>query len=107
MLIESIETFFILGCLHSGLSFAAVLSFESFLSLARAVVFVLPAGLGVQDIGYVAFLDAVGVPGAASVGAAFVVAKRAKEAFWIAMGWSWLCLSRGRPSVIASAASPS
>jgi hypothetical protein len=88
--IESLETYLILRLLGVELDFATVASFEVVLSLVRNVVFVLPAGLGVQDLGYVACFAACGVPHAASVGAAFVLLKRAKELFWIALGYGFL-----------------
>ena len=102
-LIESYETFFILTRLGSGLSFLDVLSFESFLSLSRSLLLVLPAGLGVQDVGYLAFLGALGVPNAATIGAAFVVVKRAKELVWIGVGWLWLWRMRTGPAGLSMA----
>jgi uncharacterized membrane protein YbhN (UPF0104 family) len=63
------------------------------------MVFFVPAGLGVQDLGYVAFLHASGVPEAAALGAAFVVLKRAKELAWVAAGWTILLAAGGRSSV--------
>ncbi|WP_437683600.1 lysylphosphatidylglycerol synthase domain-containing protein [Sorangium sp. So ce131] len=85
-LAEGLETFFLLHLLRVDVSLAEVLSFEVVLALLRAAAFMVPAGLGVQDAGYVAFLSALGVPGAATVGAAFVLVKRAKEIVWIALG---------------------
>jgi hypothetical protein len=49
-----------------------------------------PAGIGVQDVGYLAMLQAYGVPDGASLGPAFVVLKRVKEAFWIVIGFGIL-----------------
>ncbi|XXT25386.1 lysylphosphatidylglycerol synthase domain-containing protein [Sorangium sp. So ce429] len=85
-LAEGLETLFILRLLGVDVSLAEVLSFEVVLALLRAAAFMVPAGLGVQDAGYVAFLGALGVPGAMTVGAAFVLLKRAKEIVWIAIG---------------------
>ncbi|XYI03906.1 lysylphosphatidylglycerol synthase domain-containing protein [Sorangium sp. So ce1128] len=85
-LAEGLETLFILRLLGVDVSLAEVLSFEVVLALLRAAAFMVPAGLGVQDAGYVAFLGALGVPGAMTVGAAFVLLKRAKEIVWIALG---------------------
>ncbi|HEY3500525.1 MAG TPA: lysylphosphatidylglycerol synthase domain-containing protein [Polyangiaceae bacterium] len=89
-LLESVETFLILRLLGVELDFVTIASFEVVLSLVRNVAFFVPAGLGVQDLGYVACLAALGVPEAASVGAAFVLLKRAKELFWIAVGYGFL-----------------
>ncbi|WP_437283056.1 lysylphosphatidylglycerol synthase domain-containing protein [Sorangium sp. So ce375] len=85
-LVEGAETYFFLRLLGVDVSLAEVLSFEVVLALLRAAAFMVPAGLGVQDAGYVAFLTALGVPGAVTVGAAFVLVKRAKEIVWIALG---------------------
>ncbi|WP_437321834.1 lysylphosphatidylglycerol synthase domain-containing protein [Sorangium sp. So ce385] len=85
-LAEGLETLFLLRLLGVDVSLAEVLSFEVVLALLRAAAFMVPAGLGVQDAGYVAFLGALGVPAAATVGAAFVLLKRAKELVWIALG---------------------
>ncbi|WP_437842094.1 lysylphosphatidylglycerol synthase domain-containing protein [Sorangium sp. So ce1153] len=85
-LAEGLETLFILRLLGVDVSLAEVLSFEVVLAFLRAAAFMVPAGLGVQDAGYVAFLGALGVPGAMTVGAAFVLLKRAKEIVWIGLG---------------------
>ncbi|WP_433937442.1 lysylphosphatidylglycerol synthase transmembrane domain-containing protein [Sorangium cellulosum] len=85
-LAEGLETLFLLRLLGVDISLAEVLSFEVVLSMLRAAAFMVPSGLGVQDAGYVAFLGALGVPGAVTVGAAFVLIKRAKEIVWIALG---------------------
>jgi uncharacterized membrane protein YbhN (UPF0104 family) len=60
---------------------------ETTMSLIRAMLFILPAGLGVQDYGYVLFLKSFGVPDAESVGVAFVLIKRSKELIWIVVGY--------------------
>jgi len=89
-LAESFETWLILALLGARLGFSEVLTFEAPLSLVRALAFFVPAGLGVQDLGYLGFLGLLGVPHAASVGAAFLVLKRAKEVFWILVGYAAL-----------------
>jgi uncharacterized protein (TIRG00374 family) len=89
-LIESLETWLILRILGVNVGLVEIASLEIVLTLVRHVVFVVPAGLGVQDFGYVAGLAALGVPDASSVGAAFVLVKRTKELFWIALGYGLL-----------------
>jgi uncharacterized membrane protein YbhN (UPF0104 family) len=74
-------------------------------SLVRNVVFVVPAGLGIQDAGYAACFGALGVPEAASLGAAFVLLKRGKELFWIALGYGLLATDLGVLSARRSAGS--
>jgi glycosyltransferase 2 family protein len=89
-LMESVETWFLLTVLGAHPSFVAVGAIEVVVSLVRNVVFVVPAGLGVQDLGYVSCFAAFGVPDAASTGAAFVLLKRGKELFWIVVGYALL-----------------
>lgn len=91
-LTESFETWLILRVLGARVSYVTAGSLEVVLSLVRNVVFVVPAGLGIQDLGYAACFAALGVPEAASLGAAFVVLKRGKELFWIAAGYTLLAL---------------
>ena len=82
--------------LGAPVGFAEVISFEAGLSLLRNFAFFAPAGLGVQDLGYLAFLNALGFPGAGEIGAAFVLMKRAKELFWIAIGYTLFLVARKR-----------
>jgi len=64
-----------------------------------------PAGLGVQDVGYVLCLTALGVPDATTVGTAFVLLKRGKDLFWILLGFVLMALgqraSNASPAVAA------
>lgn len=92
------ETFFILSLLGAGLSFRAVFSFEGVLTLARGLAFFTPSGLGVQDLGYLAFLKGLGVEQAINVWGAFVLVKRGKEVFWIIIGYLLLARHAWRPS---------
>ena len=67
-----------------------------------------PAGLGVQDLGYVAFLSALEAGDASNLAAAFLIAKRGKEILWIAGGWLLLSLGplpppRGSTALSAAA----
>ena len=91
---EGIETFLILRLLGANLSLVEVLSFDAALSIVRSAAFFAPAGIGVQDVGYLAVLKAYGVPDADAIGPAFVVLKRLKELVFIAIGYLLLALSR-------------
>jgi glycosyltransferase 2 family protein len=84
-----------LRLLGSGLGFTQVVSFDAAVGLARSLAAFVPAGLGVQEAGYSAFL--LGPAGGEAVGlvASFVVLKRLKEAFYCALGLASLTL-RGR-----------
>jgi hypothetical protein len=94
--IESIETFVLLWLLGARAPWRAVLAFEPLLSLLRSLVVFLPAGLGLQDVGYAMFLGALGAPDAASLSAAFVVLKRSRELAVIAIGGLRLAWRRPR-----------
>jgi uncharacterized membrane protein YbhN (UPF0104 family) len=96
-LVESAETTLILHLLGAPLDFVAVLSIEGGLSLVRCMAFFSPAGLGVQDLGYVALLGAYGLPDAAATAAAFVLVKRAKELLFMGAGYALLVAWGGRP----------
>lgn len=93
-LTEAIETAVILALLGVDLSFVASMSTELTAVLLRSFAFVLPAGVGVQDAGYVAMFDALSGTRLATLGAAFVLVKRGKEIFWIALGYALLPLYR-------------
>jgi hypothetical protein len=97
------ETWFILSLLGAGLSLRAVFSFEGVLTLARGLAFFTPAGLGVQDLGYLAVLKGLGVKQAINVWGAFVLVKRGKEVFWIIIGYLLLARHAWRPSAGAGA----
>ncbi len=94
---ESVETFLIMKLLGIELGFIEILTLESALSFVRSMFVFLPAGIGIQDMGYVLFLGAFGVPDAPTVGAAFVLMKRAKEVFWILIGYALLLFSGVKP----------
>lgn len=87
---ETIETWVLLRLVDVHLPLATVLAFEASVSLLRSLAAFSPGGLGVQDVGYVAALGALGVPDAVTAGAAFVVLKRAKELAWALVGYASL-----------------
>jgi hypothetical protein len=93
-LIESIETWLFLRIIGIDLDFVTVASFEVLVVLLRHVFFVLPAGLGLQDAGYVAFLAALGLPDPVSAGATYAVLKRSKEALFSLLGYGLLLSER-------------
>ena len=87
---EGLETYLIFRLLGAPLGFVEVMAIDAALSVVRSSAMFAPAGIGVQDVGYFAMLDALGVPGAASLGPAFIVIKRVKEAIWVAIGFAIL-----------------
>jgi glycosyltransferase 2 family protein len=100
---ESAETWLVLRLLGVELSCAAALAIEVTVSFARQLFFVVPAGLGVQDAGYVGFLTALGVPNALEVGAAFALVKRGIEVGYSLLG---LALLGGLGPRVAATAQP-
>jgi hypothetical protein len=96
-LMESVEAFIMLRVAGASLSLVEVLSFEAGLSVLRSAWFFAPAGLGALDLGYMAVLQALAVPDAGAVGAAFLVLKRGRELTWVALGWAWMGLHRIYP----------
>lgn len=85
-LVEAGETW--LGCRLVGIELdpAHALAMEACVVFARNLAVVVPAGLGVQDAGYLGFLAAFGA--APSLAAAFVIAKRCKEVIWVGVGYA-------------------
>ncbi|HKZ33214.1 MAG TPA: lysylphosphatidylglycerol synthase transmembrane domain-containing protein [Vicinamibacteria bacterium] len=92
--IRSLETLLFLRLVGVDAPLGAAMVIETALILVRAMAVPVPAGLGVQDLGYVLSLRALGVPDPTTVGAAFVLLKRGKDAFWVAAGFLLLSLGR-------------
>jgi uncharacterized membrane protein YbhN (UPF0104 family) len=91
---EAAESWLLLRLLGVALPYGAVLAFEPVVSFARSAAFFVPAGLGVQDGGYMAMLRGFGIPDATNRAAAFVLLKRFKEVFWIIVGWTLFLATR-------------
>lgn len=105
-LTRSLETLLFLHLVGVEAPFPAAMVMETALILVRALAVPIPAGLGVQDLGYVLSLKALGVPDATTVGAAFVLLKRGRDVFWILFGLALLVLGRrrGEPPLTAAPA---
>jgi len=88
--VRGAETYFYLRLLGVDLPFATALVVESAIIIVRSVAVPVPAGLGVQDVGYLVCLKALGVPDATTVATAFVLLKRGKDLFWILTGFALL-----------------
>lgn len=102
-LLEAAETFLILRLLGLPIGIGEALALEVAGNALRSFAFAIPAGLGVQDAGYVAMIGALGAPEAASAGVAFVLVKRSKELFWVALGWLLVFADRRAGARIAEA----
>ena len=97
---EAVDTAFIAWLVTGRFDLPLAFAVETGVSLIRSVANVAPAGLGVQEAGYAGLLTATGV--GVDAAAAFVVLKRCKEAFWIALGYALLAGLRGqRPAALA------
>ena len=93
---RSLETLLFLSLLGVSVALAGAMVMETALILVRAMAVPVPAGLGVQDAGYVLSLKGLGVEDAVTVGAAFVLLKRGKDLFWIAFGFLLFAMGRDR-----------
>lgn len=104
---ETVETFLIMKLLGIQLGFSEILALESALSFVRSMFVILPAGIGIQDYGYVRFLDGFGVVESMEMGTAFVLIKRTKEVFWIIFGYILLAFADLKPKeVLAQSLKP-
>jgi uncharacterized membrane protein YbhN (UPF0104 family) len=93
-MVRSLETWWFLRLVGVDAPLSAAMVMETTLILVRAMAVPVPGGLGVQDLGYVLSLKALGVPDPTTVGTAFVLLKRGKDIFWIAVGFLLLSLGR-------------
>jgi len=83
----ALESYLILTLLGVQVTFLEVLAFDTALAMLRAVFFFIPSGLGIQDLGYLAFFQALGINDYLAYGGAFVVLRRLKEVIWYAIGY--------------------
>lgn len=83
---EALETYFLLRLLGVQLDFGVAAMMEVTLTLLRNLAFLIPAGIGVQDLGYTLFLRGFGVSDATEVSAAFALLKRGKELLLVVVG---------------------
>lgn len=99
---EVLETWLILRLLGVPIGLTEALVVELGGSLVRSLAFVVPGGLGVQDASYVSLLGGLGLgtPGAL---AAFVLLKRTKDVFFVALGLALFALGKKRRSIEAHA----
>ena len=92
---ECLETVVILKALGAPISVFDAYAFEPSISFLRSLVFILPAGLGVMDLGYTSVFRGMQIPGALAVAGAFVMFKRIREAVWILAGYILLVIGGG------------
>jgi uncharacterized protein (TIRG00374 family) len=95
-LMKAFETWLFLWVLKAPITLGAAMALETAIVLARVLVTPVPGGLGVQDLGYVLFMRAFGVPDPSTVGTALALLKRGKELFWTAIGLAIFVSTRRR-----------
>ncbi|NHQ60470.1 flippase-like domain-containing protein [Chlorobium sp. BLA1] len=89
----AIESYIILSLLGVKISFFQVLAIDASLTMLRVLFFFVPSGLGVQDLGYIAFFQALGIHDYLAYGGAFVLLRRFKELLWYAFGYGMMFYS--------------
>jgi hypothetical protein len=80
--------------LGTPLTIGELLVLDALGSFLRALFFVVPAGLGVQDAAMILLLRTFGAPDPIATGAAYMFIKRAKEVFWIVAGFFFMASTR-------------
>jgi len=100
-IVRGVETYLFLRLLGAPVPFTTALVVETAIIVIRSVAVPVPAGLGVQDVGYVLCLRALGVPDATTVGTAFVLLKRGKDLFWILIGFALMATSDRRATPLS------
>lgn len=89
----TVESYIILLLLGVEIPFYQVFAIDIALAMLRSLFFFIPSGLGVQDLGYLLFFQAVGMPDFSANGAAFVLLRRFKELLWYSVGYCVMFLS--------------
>ncbi|NTV21777.1 MAG: flippase-like domain-containing protein [Chlorobium limicola] len=87
------ESYIILTLLGVEISFYQIFAIDIALAMLRSLFFFIPSGLGVQDLGYLLFFQALGIHDFAADGAAFVLLRRFKEVLWYSFGYGVMFLS--------------
>jgi uncharacterized membrane protein YbhN (UPF0104 family) len=100
------EPWVILRLAGAPLSYVDVLAAEALVGLVRSAALVVPAGLGVQELGYSVFLRATGAPDPAALTAALALLRRVREAAWAAAGYVLLWKRPGEQAEEESATNP-
>jgi uncharacterized membrane protein YbhN (UPF0104 family) len=88
----AIESYIILRLLGVEITFLQVLSMDTAITMLRALFFFIPSGLGVQELGYRVFFQALGMHNFQDYGA-FVLLRRFKELLWYAVGYAIMFFS--------------
>jgi uncharacterized protein (TIRG00374 family) len=95
-LVRALETLVFLRLVGVSVPVGAAMVVEASLILVRSMAMPVPGGVGVQELGYLLCLKALGVPDVTTVGTAFVLMKRGKDLFWVVAGFLLLATGRRR-----------
>lgn len=91
LLAACLETWLVLRWLGHPVGFAAAVALESLMQAARSVLFIVPSGLGVQELGLIGLSHVLGI--GVDVALALSLAKRVREVLFglpaLAM-WHWV-----------------
>ncbi len=88
----AIESYIILRLLGVEISFLQVFAMDTAITMLRVLFFFIPSGLGVQELGYRLFFQALGMYDCADYGA-FVLLRRFKELLWYSFGYGVMFFS--------------
>jgi hypothetical protein len=95
--VEVLETYLFIALLGIPMDLSRVIAMEAIVSTLKLAGFFLPSGAGIQDLGYASILAGFGcIPNLAAAGS-FLLLKRTKDVFWIALGYSLLFARGIRP----------
>jgi uncharacterized protein (TIRG00374 family) len=100
--VRGFETWLFLRLLGTDVPLLTALVMESAIVVVRSAAVPVPAGLGVQDVGYVLCFRALGLPDPVTLATAFVVLKRGKDFFWILLGFALLAAGGDRTAPVAA-----
>jgi len=106
--VRGFETWLFLRLLGTEVPFLTAVVMESAIIVVRSVAVPVPAGLGVQDVGYVLCFRALGFADPITLATAFVVLKRGKDLFWILVGFALLAIGQrgAERAMLAAPGSP-
>jgi len=101
-LLRGLETWLFLRLLGTEVPLLTALVMETAIIVVRSAAVPVPAGLGVQDVGYVLCFRALGFADPVTLATAFVVLKRGKDLFWILLGFALLAADGDRSAPVAA-----
>jgi len=95
---ETIETYIYMLALGFHVAFFQAMALETLVSAMRLIMFFLPSGAGVQELGYAGLMVAFGIVPAAGDAASFMLLKRARDIAGISLGYAILLKKGIKPT---------